>query len=296
MNSENERKSKLVKRYTRWAILSGFLLALLWPLGSFFFWVFFGATSYFIFLVFFYSPRVEREDVKFEFKQRSRQPFGKTASIPVSPKNIKLIIGISMISLFGFLLIVMIIGFATGRKEKITIDNNRELLLEDPDNIDALINIGNTFYSSGQYDSAIAHYESVLKTDPTNSSALYNKGLTLYQTKNYNKSIEFLRKCVSLYPDNTDAMLVLGDNYYSQENYYEAIVWYKQAYDKGVRTSGLFNVMAYIYDVQNQKTKAIQFYKQALEQDSSLVEVYRRLAELEPNYSDWYSKKAEAWR
>ena len=109
-------------------------------------------------------------------------------------------------------------------------------------------------------------------------------------------SMELLRKCISLYPDNTDAIMVLGDNYYSQENYNEAIVWYKQAYDKGARKPSLLNVMAYIYDTQNQKGKAIQLYKETLGQDSSLVDVYIRLAELEPAYSEWYRKKAEAWR
>ena len=70
----------------------------------------------------------------------------------------------------------------------------------------------------------------------------------------------------------------------------------KKAYDKGARTAGLSNVMAYIYDQQNQKSEAIRFYKEALQQDSSLVDVYTRLADLEPGNSDWYKKKAQAWK
>jgi tetratricopeptide (TPR) repeat protein len=90
--------------------------------------------------------------------------------------------------------------------------------------------------------------------------------------------------------------MVLGDNYYSQEQFIQALDWYKQAYDKGAKTAGLLNVMAYIYDQQNQKGEAIRFYKEALQQDSSLVDVYTRLADLEPSYSDWYKKKAQAWQ
>jgi tetratricopeptide (TPR) repeat protein len=302
MSSEDEEKTKLVKRYTRMAVAAVFLLALLWPLGNFFFWIFSGAASYFAFLAFYYRPRVEREEVKFDFKQTSWQQPGQPASTSVSPKNVKLIITVSAISIFGFLLILMIIGFATGEDapaqsaEEIIFTENRDLLSEDPDNLDALTNLGNGFYSKGQYDSAINYYEKVLQIDPSNSSGLYNKGLTLFQKKDYKMSMEFLRKCISLYPDNTDAIMVLGDNYYSQENYNEAIVWYKQAYDKGARKPSLLNVMAYIYDTQNQKGKAIQLYKETLGQDSSLVDVYIRLAELEPAYSEWYRKKAEAWR
>ena len=105
-----------------------------------------------------------------------------------------------------------------------------------------------------------------------------------------------LRQCMSLYPDNTDAFMLLGDNYYAQDQLILALDSYKQASAKGARTAGLSNVMAYIYDQQNQKSEAIRYYKDALQQDSSLVEVYSRLAYLEPNKADWYEKKAQAWK
>jgi len=300
MTSEDEEKQKLVKRYTRLAIISGFLLAMFWPLGSFFFWIFFGAASYFIFLVFYYRPRVEREEKESDYSRPTWQKSRQTTSINVPPKNVKLIIVIAAISIFGFLLILMIIGFASGEEnatqpiEEITVNENRALLSDDPNNLDALTNLGNSFYSNGQYDSALDYYERVLKIDPKNSSGLYNKGLALLQKKDYKKSTEVLRLCISLYPDNTDAFMVMGDNYYSQNSYNEAIEWYKQAYNKGARSAALLNVMAYIYDQQNQKMEAVRFYKEALEQDSSLVDVYTRLAELDPNRSDWYKEKAAA--
>jgi tetratricopeptide (TPR) repeat protein len=99
-----------------------------------------------------------------------------------------------------------------------------------------------------------------------------------------------------LYPDNTDAYVIMGDNHYSQEQFTQAMMWYKQAYEKGARHSGLLNVMAYLYDQQNQKTEAIRLYKEALQQDSSLADIYNRLAELEPARAEWYKKKAEAWK
>lgn len=303
MDSEDEQKLKLVKRYTRLAIMSAILLALLWPLDSFFFWIFSGATAYFAFLAFYFRPRVDREEEKFEYAQPSWQATRHKSSVNVSPKNVKLIVVISVLAFFGFLVILMIIGFATGddstpeliSKEN-TINENRELLSGDPTNVDALTNLGNSFYENGQYDSAMVYYERVLKIDSKNGSGLYNKGLVHYQKKEYQKSMDILRQCISLDPDNTDAIMVLGDNYYSQDQFMQALDWYKQAYTKGARTAGLLNVMAYIYDQQNQKGEAIRFYKEALQQDSSLVYVYTRLADLEPNDSDWYKKKAQAWK
>lgn len=304
MDSEDEQKLKLVKRYTRLAIVSAFLLALLWPLNSFFFWIFSGATSYFAFLAFYYRPQAEREEEKFERAQPTWQASRQGTSINVPPKNIKLIIVISIIAFFGLFLVVMIIGLASGDEdyesipiaEEVSVDEDLELLSTDPNNIDALTNVGNSFYSNGQYDSALIYYDRVLKIDSKNSSGLYNKGLVHYQKKEYQKSMDILRQCISLYPDNTDAMMVLGDNYYSQDQLIQALDWYKKAYDKGARTAALSNVMAYIYDQKNQKSEAIRFYKEALQQDSSLVDVYTRLADLEPGNSDWYKKKAQAWK
>ncbi|MEY4931568.1 MAG: hypothetical protein RI909_2292, partial [Bacteroidota bacterium] len=261
------------------------------------------ATTYFIFLMFYYQPRIERKQSGFDYAQPSWQEPTSTSSIHVSPKNIKLIVVIAMLCFFGFLIILMIIGFATGENSpdvtedaSINVNENRELLQSDPTNIEALTNIGNSFYSGGQYDSAILYYDRVLTVDSKNSSGLYNKALACYQKKEYQKSMDLLRQCISLYPDNADAFVVLGDNYYALNELMQSLEWYKQAYAKGARSAGMLNIMAYIHDTQNQKSEAIRFYKESLQQDSSLVDVYLRLAELEPNQSDWYKKKAQAWQ
>jgi len=303
MFTEDENQAKKVKRYTRLAIVSSFLLAIFWPLGNFFFWIFAGASSYFIFLAFYYRPRIyvnRSEEEDFEFNRPRGQQEGQpepSSTIRLAPRNVKLIIALVLGSFFSFMVILMIIGFVTGgdtqtNTDDTVINESRELLDTDPNNLDALINIGNGFYANGQYDSAIVYYDRVLKIDPKNSSGLYNKGLAFYSKKDYKNSMEYLRQCISLYPDNTDAIMVMGDNHYSQEQFTQAMIWYKQAYDKGARTSGLLNIMAYIYDQQNQKSEAIRFYKETLQQDSSLVDIYNRLAELEPKRAEWYKKQA----
>lgn len=300
MNADDN--SKQVRRYAGLAIISSFLLALFWPLGSFFFWIFFGPASYFAFLAFYYLPRPERSEKKSTYTRSAWQEPDKPGSVNTPSKNVKLIVIIVVIATFSFLLILMIIGFTTGdnsspmNAEDIILSENRELLSTDPTNLDALTNLGNSFYALGQYDSALVYYERVLKIDPRNSSGLYNKGLALYSKKDYSNSMESLRLCISFYPENLDALMVMGDNFYSQNQLTQAMTWYRQAYEKGARSSGLLNVMAYIYDQQNQRPEAIRLYKEALQQDSSLVEIYDRLAELEPNHAEWYKKKAQVWK
>ena len=301
MAGEEEDRPKFVKRYTQLAVVAAFLLALLWKLGGLFFWIFFGATAFFAFMAFYYRPRVVRNEERFSYPKFSGQGQAQTPPPKVPPKNIRLIIIGVIISFFAMFVILTIIGIATGDEEvaqtvEETAPNDRAVVQSDPTNLDALTNLGNSFYVNGQYDSALWYYDRVLSIDPANSGGLYNKGLVFYQKKDYQKSMDVLRKCISLYPNNADAIVVMGDNYYSQNKFNEALIWYKQGYDKGERSAGLLNIMAYIYDQQNRKTEAIRFYKETLQQDSSLVDVYNRLAELEPGRAEWYKKKSEDWK
>jgi tetratricopeptide (TPR) repeat protein len=125
---------------------------------------------------------------------------------------------------------------------------------------------------------------------------MFNKSLVYYQKQDYANSIEWSKKCANLYPDNIDAIVLTGDSYYAQERFSEALTWYRQGYDKGARSAELLNILAYVYDQQNRKTEAIQFYKETLQQDSSFVKVYERLAELEPTRAAWYKNKAAQWK
>jgi len=302
MSVENEKDLTRTKRFTRLAIVCAFLLAFFWPLGSFFFWIFFGATSYFIFLAIYYRPRPKQDE---NFSGHSRPAWKTQKSEPGlqdTRKKIFLIVFIIGGTVFFILFMLMIIGFIVGDDppDQAVVDTTDEnvdrlALASNPSDLNALTNLGNYFYAQNQFDSALFYYDKILSIDPQNSSGMYNKALVFYQTKNYAKSIEWTKKCFSMHPENIDATILTGDNYYAQENFSEAIGWYRQAYDKGARNPELLNIMAYIYDRQNRSSEAIQFYKETLEQDSS-YQVYGRLAELDPARGDWYRKKAEQWK
>lgn len=297
MSSEEEIKSKFAKRYQWFAIGSAYLLALLWPLGSYVVWVLLGAISYFVFLIFYYQPRRARGGQEYA---RWEQKTSSTFKNKISPKVIGIIIFIFVffsIIIFVVTTIVSFMNDETSFTESIDNDSyDRDALKENPNDLDALTNIGNGFYSSGEYDSALYYYNKILKIDASNSSGLYNKALVFQQQKNYSQSTEVIRQCLSIYPEYTDALLLLGDNYYLDQKYNDAIVWYEKAYDQGARSSALLHIMAYIYETQNRKGDAIRFYKETLAQDSSIVEIYDRLGALEPERASWYKSKADNWR
>ncbi|MBP9924461.1 MAG: tetratricopeptide repeat protein [Cyclobacteriaceae bacterium] len=299
MATENESDSR-AKKFRRLALGTSFLLAFTWPLGSFFVWIFLGATVYFIFLAYYYGPRPAHEKV-YESNSQSWTQENKSFEQKKAP-NAKLAIMIVVIVAFSILFILMIIGFVTGvntpeqSSDFLQENLDRETLQTNPSDLNALTNVGNELYAQNQFDSALIYYNKVLAIDPQNSSGLYNKALVYYQKQEYIKSIELSKKCAALYPENTGAMALTGDSYYAQERPSEAMTWYRQAYDNGARGAELLNMIAYLYEQQNRKSEAIQFYKETLQQDSSFVNAYERLAELEPARAAWYKNKAAQYK
>ncbi|MBL7873153.1 MAG: tetratricopeptide repeat protein [Cyclobacteriaceae bacterium] len=300
MANERTSNSVRVRRSVKLAIASAFLLALLWPLGSFFRWLFVGSTSYFIFLSFYYSPREQSSERRDYSNSNRAEPDKKQTPFKRFNKNLlKRISLIVVISSFSVLLILMVIGFIWGDESANTTlleEENRTALKADPANLDALTNLGNLFYAQEEYDSALSYYEKVLAIDPQNSSGTYNKSLVFYQKKDYSKSIEWSKKAILINPENTDAIVITGDSYYEQGNFNEASAWFQKAYLQGARGGEMLYLMGFIYDKQNDRAKAIQFYKESLQQDSSYVEIYDRLIQLDPAQAPRYKKMAAKWK
>lgn len=292
----------LAKRFKRLAVITAFLLALLWALGSFVVWILGGITACFVFLAIYYSPR---KPVGFTYSSTKKQEEPSRASAqrepaqPLTPQQKKrivfLIAGIAGVIIFVSVFLAAI-GLLQPDISNPIDDQDRQTLVNDPDNLDALTNIGNRFYTSQQYDSALYYYNRVLEIDQQNSSGLYNKSLVYYQKQQYDQSISTIKKCIELYPNYGEAHAMLGDNYYVQNNYSEALRWYRKGYDKGVRSAEVLNIMGYLYEQQGNTTEAVRFYKEVLQQDSSWVDVYDKLIVLEPGQAKKYQQLVERWR
>ena len=302
MSTEEDQKlQQKAKRVKTACVISLFLLALTWSIDGFFILLFLGAASFFGFLSLYYRPRpVEREP------QRSWQSQNQNSSYPGNSATINkkilallpIVIGIT----FFAIVFRVLNSNSSSEAESSPIalnesepDNSLSVLQSDPNNIDALTNVGNEFYGQGQYDSAMKYYERVLKIEPSNQYALYNKALVFYSKKDYSRSIKIVRQCLSQHPDYGYAYYLLGDNYQSTNRLDSAITCFEQAYQFEVRDADMLQTWAEISKQQGNTTKAIELYKQVIEQDSSKAEIYSRLAELEPSEADRYQKLAERW-
>ncbi|MFM9837100.1 MAG: tetratricopeptide repeat protein [Cyclobacteriaceae bacterium] len=284
-----EQRRRLARRYSKWAIACCFLLALLWPLGNFVFWIMLGLITYFFFLSFYYRPKAKPV---FERKNSTsswgaKQQTGASAKALFErmkmPKPIRLLIVIGGLAL---VLMVLIPNLSSRNSD------DDPPSLDKSVNIDSLVDLGNERYNRGEYESALGFYEKALQADPTNQFGLYNKALVYYSKKEYRKSISLIRYCIEKNPEYGPAYYLLGDDYKFINQRDSAHIFFEKAYDLGARDSGLLQNLGDISYDKKETDNAIQFYKEAIEQDTTLVYIYERLAELEPSEAENYRGRA----
>ena len=90
------------------------------------------------------------------------------------------------------------------------IESYRELLRKDPNNLQALINIGNLYYDTGQDLLAIEHYLRALAIDPRNVNVRTDMAVCYRRSGNPDKAIEELKKVISTDPRHSQSRYNLG--------------------------------------------------------------------------------------
>jgi len=129
------------------------------------------------------------------------------------------------VSAIGIMLLMPIAEFGcrkkepprgSGGEEAITlsalheIENYKEILKKDPNNLQALINIGNLYFDTRQDRLAIDHYLRALSIDPRNVNVRTDMAICYRRTGNPDKAIEELKKVISLDPRHPQSRYNLG--------------------------------------------------------------------------------------
>ncbi len=279
-----------IKRTTIAAIVSIYCLAITWSIHSFFSWIFFGLVCYFGFLRFYFLYQLAPPVFKTTSNDNTSSPISESLK-----KRLGLLIGIAA----TFIIILAAFIFSkTGVEEMDQQEQQPEL--QNPSVVDesdakSLLENGTQFYENQQYDSALKYYNAIGSGEKDFKESLYNKSLVNYDQKKYPEAIRIIRQCIKQFADYADAKQMLGDCYSVQQKQDSALVYYQQAYQQGGRNPQLCHWLGYLYDVKENFDQAKRYYKEALSLDSSRVEIYERLAALQPIDSAFYLSLAKRW-
>lgn len=90
------------------------------------------------------------------------------------------------------------------------IQHYQEILRKDPNNLQALINVGNLYSDTGQDRLAIEHYRRALVLDPRNANVRTAMAICYRRRGDPDKAIEELKKAISIDPKHAPSRNNLG--------------------------------------------------------------------------------------
>ncbi|MGC8604626.1 MAG: tetratricopeptide repeat protein [Desulfomonilaceae bacterium] len=79
-----------------------------------------------------------------------------------------------------------------------------------PQNLQALIQLGNDYFDIGNYEKSIEIYEKALKIDPQNAEVTTDMGVAYRRLGKTDESVKFFRKALEIDPNQGLAMFNLG--------------------------------------------------------------------------------------
>jgi tetratricopeptide (TPR) repeat protein len=92
-------------------------------------------------------------------------------------------------------------------------------LLSDPDQVVALVGLGNAHFNKEDYDTAVQFFERAAKLKPQDASIHYNIGAAFSNGGNFTKAILSYRRTIEIDPDFAEAHQNLAYSYYMAKKY-----------------------------------------------------------------------------
>jgi len=86
----------------------------------------------------------------------------------------------------------------------------QSILKDDPKNLNALIQLGNLYFDTDQFDRAIETYSKALEIDPQNADVRTDMGIMYRRKQNYDKAITEFKKAVETDPKHVNSRYNLG--------------------------------------------------------------------------------------
>jgi len=85
-----------------------------------------------------------------------------------------------------------------------------DVLKRDPNNLQALIPLGNAYFDTDQYNKAIDVYQRVLKIDPKNADVRTDMGIMYRSTKDYDSAVREFRQAAKDNPTHVNSRFNLA--------------------------------------------------------------------------------------
>ncbi len=121
------------------------------------------------------------------------------------------------------------------------------ILKDDPQNLKALIELGNAYFDSGQVDKSIEAYSKALEINPKNADVRTDLGIMYRRKRNFDRAIEEFKKAAEDDPKHVNSRYNLGIVYLHDKGDLKAAIkaWedYLKVEPTGPRADNIRNQM-----------------------------------------------------
>ena len=145
----------------------------------------------------------------------------------------------------------------------------KQLLKDDPSNVDYLKEIGAIYVKAGEDEKAVPYYEQIITFYPHYIDAMNSLGAIFRRLKRYEDSINILQKAVDEGRQTASVNYNLGFTYKEMKNYDDAIDAFESVIGENPSDVLAHNHLGCIYLEKKQYQKSISAFKRGLQIDQN---------------------------
>ena len=145
----------------------------------------------------------------------------------------------------------------------------KELLRNEPDNLEYLSTIGSIYVKSNEDEKALPYYQRIIELFPHSVSAMNGIGAIYRRLKRYDESIEILQRALNEDKDVANVYYTLGFTYREMGLYDEAIECFENVIGENANDVLAYNHLGSIYSAKGNFQRAIDIFKHGLQIDQN---------------------------
>lgn len=196
-------------------------------------------------------------------------------------------------------------------KYNIAIEQYKNFLISNPNNIEAINGLFWAYSNLEKYDEAIIQCQKIIVLEPTRKVDMLDKiALMKFKLEKYDEAIDYYKKAMSFDSDNPMYFSKISSVYSEQEKYIEAIEYLKNYIDKDVssRNSGTLKKLFELYKKTNKSDDFMTYITELAKYDSKnagipfviasiyfdekkydeAIELYKKAISMKPDYFYYY--------
>ncbi len=155
-----------------------------------------------------------------------------------------------------------------------------KILEVDPENIKAIVKLGELLKTTRRYEDAVQLYKEAIDKGITDARVKTGYWKMLFKTGKEYEAFNLLNEAKNSNPRQTEAYETYGDHYAEKKDFENAIKNYENVLKIKSKSKGVYGKLAVLYVEKGEKEKAIEVYNRAISADVEYVEIYEEIREV----------------